>query len=163
MVAVSSTRNLNENAQGMSKDKGTTIAKNTNVQENACKYIKLVCLIICLLCFFANSYAIFKDFASGRTIISTTVLPSPDGLMESPYILICNSSAYKEPVLYMDSDSFRNNTMGVNEVLIDVILAKRANEGTLNIETISIKEKVKIIATMFQGTCLIIDEKLKVN
>ena len=136
---------------------------NKTMEGNACKIFKAMSYVICLACFFANSVAIFRAFCSNTTIISTQVIPSPDGVLESPTFLICNDSPYKKPILYFDADGFKNNTMALEDTLVDVLFVKAEEGGFLSYKPVSIKESVKEIATMFYGTCFMIDKQLQVN
>ena len=141
----------------------TTVENNDTMQDKACKLMKFSACIICFLCFIANSYMIFLDFANNTTIISTTVIPSPGDVLESPTLLLCNTSAFKQPDLYTSLDGYKNNTMGLNDFLIDVLFVKGTLTNFFNVKPVSIKESVKEIETMFHGTCFLIDKKLQVN
>ena len=130
--------------------------------ESTCKVLKLVTYVICLLGFFVNSSAIFQTFASKTTIKSTRVVPAPDGVLEAPILLICNSTPYKEPKLYTSLDAFKNNTMKKDDFIVDALVVQNGSQGVLSYKPRSIKENVKEIATMFHGTCITIDSKIQV-
>ena len=130
--------------------------------ESACKVLKLVTYVTCLLGFSLNSLAIFQTFASNTTIKSTRVVPAPDGVLEAPILLICNSTPYKEPKLYTSLDAFKNNTMKKDDFIVDALVVQNGSQGVLSYKPRSIKENVKEIATMFHGTCITIDSKIQV-
>ena len=130
--------------------------------KTACKVLKLVTYVICLLGFFVNSFAIFQTFASDTTIKSTRVVPAPDRVLEAPILLICNSTPYKEPKLYTSLDAFKNNTMKRDDFIVDALVVQNGAQGVLSYKPRSIKENVKEIATMFHGTCITIDSKIQV-
>ena len=131
-------------------------------QQTACKVLKLVTHVICLLRFFVNSFAIFQTFASNTTIKSTRVVPAPGGVLEAPILLICNSTPYKDPTLYTSLDAFKNNTMKRDDFIVDALVVENGAQGVLSYKPRSIKENVKEIATMFHGTCITIDSKIQV-
>ena len=85
--------------------------KDVATEGKVCLVFKFIIYTVCLIFFFANSYAIFKNFASNTTIKSQRVVPPVDGYLESPTLLICNSTPYKEPILFTDQENFKNNTM----------------------------------------------------
>ena len=130
--------------------------------ETAGKVLKWVTYALCLLGFFVNSFAIFQTFASNTTIKSTRVVTAPGGLLEAPILLICNSTPYKEPILYTSLDAFKNNTMKRDDFIVDALVVENGAQGVLSYKPSSIKENVKEIATMFHGTCITIDSKIQV-
>ena len=132
------------------------------MEDNVCKICRLISYVICIALFFGSSIKIFQAFYSDITIISTQVIPPPGGVLESPTFLICNDSPFKERVLNTNPDDYKNNTMALKDVLLDVLFVK-GGEGILNYKPVSIKESVKEVATMFHGTCFMIDKTLKVN
>ena len=138
------------------------IKKDVVPEGKVCLVFKIIIYTVCLIFFVANSYAIFKNFASNTTIKSQRVLPPADGYLESPTLLICNSTPYKEPILFTDQENFKNNTMSKDEFFVDAFVVKNGSQGLLNWKLMSIKESVKEISTFFHGTCIMIDEKWQV-
>ena len=139
-----------------------SIKKEVATEGKICIVIKLIIYTICIIFFFANSYAIFKNFASNTTIKSQRVVPPADGYLESPALLICNSTPYKEPILFTDRENFKNNTMSKDDFFADAFVVKNGSQGLLNWKITSVKESVKEISTYFHGTCIMIDGKWQV-
>ena len=119
----------------------------------------------CILGFWFNTVAIFHDWWADTTMVSTKVVKAPGNSLETPILLICNTSAYKNPVLEINMDSYKNNTMSFRDALIDVLIANNSHDGEPGEwKPISIKEySTKDIITIIHGTCFIIDPKTKVN
>ena len=126
---------------------------------------KFTIYIGCILAFWFNSYMIFQDWRADTTMVSTKVVKAPDNSLDSPILLICNTSAYKKPFLEINMESYKNNTMSFNDALIDVFLTRNQFDGSITeIKPVSIKEySTKDITTIIHGTCFIIDAKTKVN
>ena len=144
------------------KELPDSIKKDVDTEGKACLVFKFIIYVVCLIFFFANSYAIFKNFASNTTIKSQRVVPPVDGYLESPTLLICNSTPYKEPILFTDQENFKNNTMSKDKFFVDAFVVKNGSQGLLNWKLMSIKESVKEISTFFHGTCIMIDGKWQV-
>ena len=123
----------------------------------------IISYIICGIFFIINTYAIFIEFHNQTTIISTNVMRSQDRLLELPTLLICNESAFKEPILHTTYSGYKNNTLSLDDVLVDMLFVKDIRKSILNAKPISMKASVKEVVTTFRGTCFITDEKLQVN
>ena len=134
----------------------------TDTRGLMCKVIKFMSYLICLSFFFANSFAIFQNFASDIKIRSTKVVPSPGGVLDSPTVLLCNSSAYKKAIIPTTLEDYKNQTMTLDDFLVDAFMIKHEKEGFLSYQPISIKHNFKEIATMFRGTCIMLDKRFKV-
>ena len=125
--------------------------------------LRFIIVIGCAVLFALNSYAIFRDFLSNPTIISTKVLKSTDGTLAFPWILICNESSFKQPIMATDFDGYRRNTMALNDFLIDILLLYDAGESIIKAKPTSIKHSIEEIFTAFHGTCFLVKENIKVN
>ena len=127
-----------------------------------CKIARFISYSFCLFAFLANSMAIFNNFTSDVKIISTKVVPSPGHVLESPTVLVCNSSAYKEPILPTTLGAYKNTTMSIHNVLVDALIVRDAWKGPLSYQPDSIKQYVKEVSTMTRGTCIMIEERFQV-
>ena len=125
--------------------------------------LRFVIIIGCVISFILNSYAIFKDFLSNPTIVSTKVLKSPDGSLPFPLILICNESSFKQGITATDFDGYRNNTVAVNDFLINIVSLKDSGYAITKAKPISVKHTVEEIFTAFHGTCLLFNVETKVS
>ena len=128
-----------------------------------CNILNFLIYVFCCVSFILNSYAIFKEYWSNPTIISTKVEKSSDRLLDIPSILICNESAFKQPIVTSDLPGYKNNTLRLEEFLIDVVVSFDTQKGVLNITHQPIRDNIKTIFTAFHGTCFLIDEKLQVS
>ena len=99
--------------------------------------------VVCLSLSTAGCLAVFKNFSSGAKIRSAKVIPPDAGVLDSPIILVCNSSAYKEPIVPFTFESFKNNTISQNELLIDAFMINNARNGPLAYNPSRITEHVK--------------------
>ena len=139
------------------------VKSNDTANDILCRLIRVSSYFICLGLFLANTFAIFQTFASDIKIRSTKVVSAPEGFLESPTILVCNTSAYKEQILHTNWDEYRNNTIKLNDILVDALVIHDAGHGPLSFQPISIKDSVKEIATMLYGNCLMIDKHIRVS
>ena len=117
---------------------------------------------ICVSLSILNSYAIFTEFLHNHTIISTRVTTPSNGLLDIPYILVCNDSAFKEPVMNTEYHGFVQNTLDLDEVFVDLKIFQNAGHGILDVKSESMKNSLKKIFTAFHGTCFLINKKLQV-
>ena len=124
--------------------------------------IRVIIIIVCAMLFVWNSYAIFRDFLNDKTIISTKVIKSPDRTLLFPLILICNESAFKQPIMTTDFAEYGNNTIALNDFLIDIVSLKNAGHAIIQAKPVSIKQSVEEIFTAFHGTCFLVKENIKV-
>ena len=127
-----------------------------------CKVIRYTGYIVCLSLFGLSSFAIFRAWANKTTIKSTKVEPSPYNLLDSPTILVCNSSAYKEQILPTTMDSYRNNTMNKKDALLEAYHVTDTSKGLLHYKPRPISDDFKEIATIFHGNCIIYEKQLQV-
>ena len=152
----------NRTLENSSRSSIKNIEEKADARGTMCKIIKLMTYLFCFSLFIANSFAIFQNFASDIKIRSTKVMPSPDGVLESPTLLLCNSSAYKEAIIPNTFEDYKNQTMTLNDFLVDAFMIKQQKEGILSYQPISIKQHFKEIVTMFRGTCILLDKRFKV-
>ena len=136
--------------------------KDTESLLPICKVIRYTGYIVCLSLFGLSSFAIFRAYTSKTTIKSTKVEPSPYDLLDSPTILVCNSSAYKVQTLPTTMASYRNNTMNKKDVLLEAYHVTDTTKGLLDYKPSTIKDDFKEIATIFHGNCIIYEKQLKV-
>ena len=133
-----------------------------NINDKIYSFLKFLIYVFCCVSFILNSYAIFKEYWSNPTIVSTKVEKSSDRLLDIPSILICNESAFKQSNVTPDFLGYKNNTISLEEFLVDVKISFDTQTGVLNITHQSISKNIKTIFTAFHGTCFLIDEKLQV-
>ena len=153
----------NESMKKKSYKSGEKSLETECVKDRICKVFKFMSFIVCFIGFSVFSYQIFDNFAKGTTLISTSVIKSPNGLLEFPTLLLCNSSAYKEKTLNTTLDGYKSNTMSLKDVVIDAFMVNRdPNAGVLGATLIPIMDKAKEVLTMTHGTCVIFDLKIKV-
>ena len=117
----------------------------------------------CIFFFVVNTYAIFINFSSNPTILSSMVYEPEGGIFDAPSMLICSEEAFEEPGLYTDYAEFRNNTLRMEDAILDVLVIRDISKGILNAKPISILGGVKAIPTAFHGTCYQSHENLQVN
>ena len=117
----------------------------------------------CIFFFVVNTYAIFLNFSSNPTILSAMVYKPDGGIFNAPSILICSEEEFEEPGLYTDYVQFRNNTLRMEDAMLDVLVIRDISKGILNAKPISILGGVKAIPTAFHGTCYQSHENLQVN
>lgn len=134
-----------------------------NSNERVCKYFKTLSLFFCLVAFLLTNWKIFQNFREDRNVISTRIESSRGNVLELPTILLCNSSAFKEPVLYSDPDQYKNNTLSLDDFMVDAYLLKNLSNGIFEQHPISIKDNFKPVITLLRGMCYMNDNKTRVN
>ena len=119
-------------------------------------FVKVVATIICLILFFANSFFIFKQVISGKTIILSDFNSEEERIL-FPLIVICNYSAYKNSKFEtLSLDEYRRNTLDIEDVLEEVYLgfSDSDNISYLNISTNRSENlRIRPISTYFRGRC----------
>ena len=125
--------------------------------------LRIIIIIGCVISFILNSYAIFRDFMSNPIIVSTKVLKSPDGSLLFPLIMICNESAFKQPIMATDFHGYQTNTLALNDFLIDILSLKDAGHAIIKAKPISIKHTIEELFTAFHGTCFMFKVETKVS
>ena len=134
------------------------------IDEKLDLLIKIAIYGACIFFFVVNTYAIFLNFSSNPTVLSTMVYKPESGIFNAPSIVICNETAFKDPtILSTDYPGFKNNTLRMDDFLVDVLVIRDAGKSILNAKPISIMDGVKEIYTAFHGTCYQSHENLQVN
>ena len=89
--------------------------------------VRIVATIICLILFFANSYVIFQQCISGKTIVFSDFNFEQDQI-HFPLIVICNYSSYKNTELTrLNVNDYRRNTLDIEMILDSVTLGYLSN------------------------------------
>ena len=138
-------------------------SRGKNVEDRIYTALRFTIYLVCIALFVLNSYAIFIVFINNPTIISTRVSKFPNRMLEFPSILICNDSAFKEPAMHTDYYGYKNNTLSLDDFLVDIVFAKDIGKAILDATTRSIKGSMQEILTAFHGTCFLNSEKLQVS
>ena len=154
---------LHKQTERKVQDKNDDREKINKRRENICRAIRCVGYGICLSLAIVNSWAIFQSYICNIKVRSTKVVPSPGNVLDSPTILVCNSTAYKNQILPTTTANYKENTMNMSDFLVEAMVVKDAGrKGVLSLRPKSIKEKVREVATMFQGTCIMLEETIQV-
>ena len=133
-----------------------------NLYGSGNNFFKFLIYVFCCVSFFLNSYAIFKEYWSNPTIVSTKIEMSLDRKIDMPSILICNETGFKDSIVTTDYQKYKNNTINLNDFLIDVVVSYDTQKEVLNITLEPIRDNIKTIFTAFHGTCFLIEENIKV-
>ena len=143
----------------MNRENKVDSIENIPVTESAStskwdKFIKIVATLICLILFFANSFLIFKQCISGKTIILSDFNMEKERIL-FPLIVICNYSAYKNSEIdTLSLDEYRSNTLNIDDILDEVYLGFSDNITSLNISTLRSEHlSISPIFTYFRGRC----------
>ena len=116
-------------------------------------FVRIFATVVCLILFFANSFVIFKQSISGKTIVFSDFNVAEDKLY-FPLIVICNSSSYKTTEGLTSKDEYINNTLDIDEILDSVYLGFLNNYTyLLNDNVLSETLKVWPIFTYYRGLC----------
>lgn len=135
--------------------------RDKSTQEQIFMVLKCISYVVCIIAFFLNSAAIFRDYDKKKKVVSTKVVPSPNGGLESPMFVICNTTAFKERTMDTSLDGYKNNTMRLDDVLLDAFFVEAVREVSV-FQHVQIKNDVKEVATMMHGNCLVLDQKRQV-
>ena len=84
--------------------------------------LKTIVMFLCFIGFFFNSFIIFKQFIGKETVTSYKIQDSRELLL--PSLTLCGYSGFKRIVnsyAHLTPEHYVNNTIDVNEILIEVI------------------------------------------
>ena len=145
----------------------TKLPKSTS--EKSSLAIKSCAALICVALFIANSYVIFKQFASHNTILAAKFVE--EDKLRFPTLIICNASAYKNPKFPdFRLDSYLNNTIALSDFLITITQPDKNGEaGIIENEVIlynstycSDNITIEAIRSEYRGNCFKVEYKKKV-
>ena len=154
---------LKKNANFAAFRKFWNVENDNDKQATFCKVVKSVIYSVCLVLFFGSSWATFQNFSSNIKIRSTKVVPSPGDVLESPTLVVCNSSAYKENKVPTTLAGYKNNTMNLRDFLVNAYTVTNTKAGVLSYKPSLITDTIKEITTMFYGTCIMIEKRFQVT
>ena len=132
--------------------------------------LKSFVTLICLAFFIENSYEIFKQYFSKKTILAADYDIQQN--ISFPDFIICNFSAYKHAKIpRLDFDSYMNNTMNLSDVLIAIThpdigsgAGNIDNEESLyNSRVVSEHIYIEQIFSYYRGNCYKLRYKRKVR
>ena len=132
--------------------------------------LKSFVTLICLAFFIENSYEIFKQYFSKKTILAADFEIQQN--ISFPDFIICNFSAYKHAKIpRLDFDSYVNNTMNLSDVLIAIthpdIGSGAGNmdkeESLYNSTFVSKHIHIEQIFSYYRGNCYRVRYKRKVR
>ena len=155
--------NSNKNKDLGAFKKFSNIENDNDKQTTIWKIVQFLIYSVCLVLFFASSWATFLNFSSNVKIRSTKVVTSPGDVLESPTLVVCNSSAFKQPKLPTTLAGYKNNTMSLSEFLVDAYIVTDTRAGILSFQPSLITDTVKEVTTMFHGTCIMIEKRFQVT
>ena len=143
----------------MSMESNEEITENAPIKETwrprkLDGFVKIVATIICLILFFANSFVIFQQCISGKTIVFSDFNFEQDKI-HFPLIVICNYSSYKNTELTrLSANDYRRNTLDIEMILDSVTLGYLSNYTYLMNDTFhSTSLSVWPISTFYRGRC----------
>ena len=137
--------------------------------EKSSLAIKSSAAFICVALFIANSYVIFKQFASHNTILAANYIV--EDTLKFPTLIICNASAYKNPEFPdFRLGSYLNNTIALSDFLIAITQPDKNKEaGCMENEVIlynntysSNNITVEAIRSYYRGNCFKVEYIKKV-
>ena len=132
--------------------------------------LKSFIALICLAFFIENSYEIFKQYFSKKTILAADYEKQQN--ISFPDFIICNFSAYKHAKIpRLDFESYVNNTMNLSDVLIAVTHPDSGSgagnmdkeESLYNSTFVSKHIHIERILSYFRGNCYKVRYKRKVS
>ena len=127
------------------------------------KVIKFSSYFICLSLFVISSLGIVRNYVSSIKIKSASVVPSPNGILGSPTVVLCNSTAFKEQILPSSWISYQNNTMRMKDALLKAYHVKNTTHGLFDYDPTPILHEAREMATLFHGTCIVSEKRLQVR
>ena len=116
---------------------------------------RIITISILAICFIFFSYITFKHFIDGKTVTSSNIAVSDDGVQVLPAIIICREKAYDRHTEMYRLDDFLNNTMKLQYYLDD--------ENYIPIEENSTQLKRESVYSITRGHCVVLKYIKKVN
>ena len=86
------------------------------------RILKSAFVLLCVVCFVANSFVIFKQYIGGKTLTSQDVEKNEKLFL--PSVTICGLSAFKEQIDEFDDlelENYLNKTLYLEEILVGVM------------------------------------------
>ena len=128
---------------------------------SACKVVKLVTCIACLMGFMFTTYKIFDQYAEGATLLSSDLYSSPNGKLTFPAVVICNSVAYNKRKLSSNLSDYVDNTLKLKDFFTSGYFFKVESDGSLSV--MGIDQPFRAIYTAFYGTCYSLNTRYEVG
>ena len=147
----------------------TRIKFPKSTSEKSSLAIKSCAALICVALFIANSYVIFKQFASHNTILAAKYIE--EETLRFPTLIFCNASAYKNPKFPdFRLDSYLNNTIALSDFLIAITQPDKNGEaGVIENEEIlynsthsSVNITIEAIRSYYRGNCFKVEYRKEV-
>jgi hypothetical protein len=125
--------------------------------------LKFLATSACLMFFFANSFLIFEEFASGKTILASNYMKKQR--VHFPIMVICSYSAYRESEMdKLGLSDYLNNTLKIEDVLESISVGDARSSYPIYNDTYhSGNLSVSPIYTYYRGQCFAFKYKLKVS
>ena len=137
--------------------------KEKNKRSASYSVMRIGIHCICIVFFGLNSFAVFRDYLTNPTIISTKISKAFGGLLDFPTILICEESTDKNTTAEDDFSGNISSNSKLDDLVIDMLVLKNAEHNLLEAKSYSIKENFQKLLTAFHGTCFINRRKFKVG
>ena len=134
--------------------------------------LKTIVMFLCFIGFFFNSFIIFKQFIGKETVTSYKIQDSRELLL--PSLTLCGYSGFKRIVnsyAHLTPEHYVNNTIDVNEILIEVIdNDNNSIKAPISLDMISKGPiydksktwKIKATYSAYRGRCYTIEYTKKV-
>jgi len=125
--------------------------------------IKFLATSACLIFFFANSYLIFEEFASGKTILASKFMEKQS--VYFPIMIICSYSPYRESEMAtLALSDYLNNTLKIEDILESISVGDARSSSLIYNNTYHSEILgVSPIYTYYRGICYAFKYKKKVS
>ena len=117
------------------------------------KLLQVFTIVVCFLGFSLNSWAIFKQYFSGASVISSALIEPESGSLEAPVFVVCNKSGFKVPGEYFaTNEEYDANTIKFKDVFVDIYSESRPGLGPRDGEAYNVTE----MRTTHRGKCFVV-------
>ena len=127
------------------------------------QFVKTVTVVLCLICFVFNSYAIFETFSAASTITSINV--QRNSRLFLPSMTICSSSGFKgdfSEYSHAELEYYLNNTLNLEEFLSEAFISP-SYSALFNSSYQSALLSITSTYSGFRGRCFTFEYKNKVK
>ena len=124
--------------------------------------LKFLATCACLILFFANSFLIFEEFLSGKTILASNYVEEKK--LYFPIMIICSYSPYMESeMITVALSGYLNNTLKIEDVLESISMGRTFSSPIYNNTHHSEILRISPIYTYYRGQCYAFKYKKKVR
>ena len=135
-----------------------------SLSSNILGVLKVFTSVVCFIGFFFVTYHTITEYVEDKTLLSSDLEESDK--IESPVIVVCNKTSFKQRDLSLNTHDYLNNTLTKEDFLLEAMLIQNdidMDTDNMTADYTSIKENVYSMPTLFYGNCFVISPNVLVR